>query len=247
MPSKGMTVSPEYDADGNYAGSSISHHPNDAVTDQSGRVKNWEQDYYQDSRGETHHHFSETELMDERKSATDFDIDSYQQALTEAYPGLEAAIRWVETAPEFTDEDLQAYNKAFDNQDLSAMHEFYERLLPAFYASQVEQQEQVEQEDFDEDQADPELEEWFDALEEDGVINEHIEKLAYHEFSEDEIFQMEQAISSASGPEQEVLQMGIAVGNGQLTIDEAIAHITDQYGDQVAAAAYFNVIHTLSK
>ena len=242
MPRIGMTVNPEFNSDGDYVGSSIFTHPNDAATDTSGRVKDWEQDYYQDSKGELHHHFSETELMDERNGAS-FDIDAYQQALTEAIPNLEAAIRWVENAPEFTDEDLQAYNQAFDNHDLDAMNAFYERLMPAFYASQQAQEEpQNPEEESYEDMSDEEV---YDTLEEEGVIDDTLDYLMDEEFtlSQDEVSQLEtvSSVFEEGSCEHEIANVGLAVAAGEIDMDDAIELVTDKFGDVAAAKAYFKL------
>ena len=243
MPQYGMTVTPEYDGDGNYVSSNISGHPNDSTVDHSGRVRGWESDYYENSKGETHHHFSETELTEERKSATDFDIDAYQVALTEAYPGLEAAIRWVENAPEFTDEDLQAYNKAFDNQDLTAMHEFYERLLPAFYAAQQQDAQPVEEEETSYDELSDN--DYYDTLNEQGVIDETFAELSDPEYqlTDSQVEQLDTVMNvfDEDTVEHEIANVGIAMSNGEIDFEEALSILTAQYSDGQIARAYYKL------
>lgn len=242
MPQKAMQVDPVYSSDGDYLGSEISHHANDGHVDHSGRVRGWESDYYEDSTGQVHHHFSETELSDERSSPTDFQMDSYQQALVESIPNLEDAIRWVEHSPSFTQEELEAYNQALDNQDLDAIHAFYERLMPLYYEALQNSQQAPEEALEDVDMSDEEV---YQTLEEEGVIDETIDYLIADDFelTYEQVDQLETVASvfDEGTCEHQIANVGMSVANGDLSMDEAITIVTEQFGDVEAARAYFKL------
>lgn len=247
MPSKGLTVTPDYDADGNYSGSTVSTHPNDYATDNSGRVVNWEQDYYQDSYGETQHRFSGVELQSERQGPTDFDMEAYKDALVAEHPELDQALQWAADSPHFTQEEIDAYNYALDNEDLEAINEFYERLLPLFAEeNQFVETEAEEEESFDDDSD----EAYYEQLDESGVIDSTIDDLMDEGYSidEDGVYQLETVTETfeEGTAEHAIAQAGLMVTAGELTMEDAIAYVTEAFGDAKAAKAFFQLQEILN-
>ena len=241
-----MTVDPVYNSDGDYVGSQIHSHPNDGHTDHSGRVKNWEQDYYQDSTGQVHHHFSDTVLEDERSSPTDFKMSDYEQALVDSIPNLVEAIDWAETADDFTKEELEAYNQALANQDLQGINAFYERLMPLYYEALQESQEAPEEVQQEEDMSDEEV---YQTLEEEGVIDETLDQLFddSYEITDEQVNQLDTVMSvfEEDTCEHQIANVGISVARGEITMEDAVTLITEQFGDAQAAKAYFKLTSIL--
>lgn len=242
MPNRPMQIDPVFNDDGDYVGSQVHQHSSSSHVDHNGMVKNWESDYYEDSKGQIHHHFEDTVLEDERSSPTDFQMDSYQQALVESIPNLESAIRWVEQSPSFTEEELVAYNQALDNQDLDALHAFYERLMPLYYEALQESQEAPEEVSEDVEMSDEEV---YETLEQEGVIDETIDYLIADDFelSEQQVDQLDTVaeVFSENTAEHQIANVGMSVARGDLTMDEAITIVTEQFGDVEAARAYFKL------
>ena len=247
MPNRGMQVDPAYDNEGNYAGSVIVGNPRDNAVDNSGRVKGWEQDYFQDYYDQVHHHFENVELQDE-SSPQHFEMSDYEQALVESIPNLVDAINWAESAANFTDEELEAYNQALDNQDLGAINAFYERLMPLYYQALEEAGETPEESVEDDSEVDLDSlsdDEFYQAIEAEGIVDETLDELIDPDYSldEDAVDQLETVTSvfDEGTCEHHIAAAGIAVANGKITMEEAITLVTEQFGDAQAAKAYFEL------
>lgn len=238
------TVSPVVDSEGNYVGSSISHHAAEATTDNSGRVKGWQNDYYEDNQGDTHHRFQETQLEGESES---FDFISYSDSLIEATPNLKSAITWASNNPVFSDAELADYNQAIQNEDLGAINAFIERLLPLYeeanLSSSTEEDNEEETEEFDET-------DYYLQLEENGVIDSTLDELTSEEFVIDS--QGEEQLSAVMDSFEEgtaehtIAEMGLMVASGEIDMIEAIELVTEQFGDAAAATAYYRLQNILN-
>jgi hypothetical protein len=57
---------------------------------------------------------------------------------------------------------------------------------------------------------------------------------------------MNAAMSQVDGIQAEVLAMGIAVGNGEISMQDAILELSQEYGDSAVTAAYFNVLNLIN-
>jgi uncharacterized LabA/DUF88 family protein len=232
------TVNPVVDEQGNYLGSTISHHGADAATDNSGRVKGWQNDYYEDNQGETHHRFSEAELRDE---GGDFNFESYTDALMEATPNLRNAISWASNNPVFSEAELADYNQAIQNEDLGAINAFIERLLPLYEeASETSDVEDSSEEPEEFDETD-----YYLQLEESGVIDETLDELIAEDYVIDSEGEQQLSAVLESFPEgsaeHAIAEMGLRIADGSIDMTEAIELVTQQFGDAAAATAYFRL------
>lgn len=249
---QGVTVEPSYDAEGNYVDSVIKGHPNDAATDHTGQSRGWQNDYYQDEYGNTHHLFEDTQLADPSEPQS-FDFDEYQANLEQTIPHLYDAIQWVADSEAMPIEELEAYNQAIDNEDLATMHVFYERLLPLYEQALLEagiDPEEITEEEYSEDEDLTEDEQAYLELEEEGVIDQTLEYLMDDEFYLDGT-QAEQLSNvlyafDEDTAEYQIAQVGLQVANGDVDMADAIAYVTEMFGDVAAAKAYYQLQEVLN-
>jgi hypothetical protein len=240
------TVNPVVDDQGNYLGSTISHHPAEATTDNSGRVKGFSNDYYEDNQGQTHHRFQDVELESDSPSA--FNFLDYTDALIASTPDLKPAIEWAGNSNAFTPQEIEEYNIAVENEDLDAVNAFFDRLIPLYHEhgeALLNQEDTKSQEELEEEYEDS-LDEWYVNLDSEGVIDQTLKELQNTTFTNDDISTMNAAMSQVDGIQAEVLAMGIAVGNGEISMEEAILELSQEYGDSAVTAAYFNVLNLIN-
>ena len=249
----GVTVEPAYDSEGNYVDSVIKAHPNDAATDHNGMSRGWENDYYQDEFGQTHHLFEDTQLADPSEPQS-FDFDDYQTNLEQTIPHLYEAIQWVADTEAIPIEELEAYNQAIDNEDLATMHMFYERLLPLYEQAMAEQGIDLEEtediEQFFDDEEVSDDDEFYQNLEEEGVIDQTLDYLMDEDFelSQSQIYALDSVTYAyeEGTPEHAIATVAMDVATGYTSMEDAIAQVCETYGDVAAAKAYFSLQQLLN-
>ena len=88
-------------------------------------------------------------------------------------------------------------------------------------------------------------EEVYETLEQEGVIDETIDYLIADDFelSEQQVDQLDTVaeVFDENTAEHQIANVGMSVARGELTIDEAITIVTEQFGDVEAARAYFKL------
>ena len=223
------------------------------ITHRQGNADLIQQDYIEQPNGTFKHIYQDVHLESDRQDTGNwFAMGEYQQALVESMPDLPAAIKWVEHSPDFTAEELQAYNAAFDSQDLKTMNEFYERLMPLYRQAVAEQQHPQQSPDLTDDDGEfksdnVDVEEWFDELSDD-FIDSTVNSLYETEFDADSVEIMDSLATQyePGGAHFEILQVGQQIANGSLTVDDAIDQITSEFGEAMAAAAYIELQHMIA-
>lgn len=246
---RAVTVEPAYDADGNYVDSVVRGHANDAATDHTGQSKGWQNDYYEDAQGNTHHVFENVSLEDET-SPQGFDFDDYQSSLLQSIPNLYDAIDWAVESPSISQEERDAYNQAVDNEDLSGIHAFIERLMPLYEQALAEEGYQETDEEPSEEETDLTDEEFYEQLDAEGLIDQNLDYLMDEDFSlteeeADRLDSIRYAFDEGT-PEHSIAVCGAQVLNGEITMEEAIDLVTQEFGDVAATKAYFNLQQLLN-
>ena len=147
MPSQGYTVNPVYSDDASeqsIVDLEVIGSRNAVGND--GLVKNWQNDYYEDSQGQLHHRFEEVELNDE-SDLTSFDEDEYIELLIDSNPVFPHALQWA--SENMSESELEEYNRLIDTSDLDDLHMAMDWLVEQYQmfgdASEADEPEQVEE------------------------------------------------------------------------------------------------------
>ena len=237
-------VTPVANADGTVVDFTVSNHRelHHGLVDPTGA------DYREHNDGSIHHVMEDVTL---EESDGGFDFDTYAQALRDVYPQMNGMLQYAATnmPPEFSIE----FNQAVQNQDLDSIGQYLHQLAERYESETgnvILQQEDQEQED-NPDELDPnqaELQEWYADNITDEFIDETLDTLVSNDLTEDHYYVMEEALGSVAegSAESAILEVGMAVAQGQMDMTSAINHIVDQYGEAQAAAAYIQLSHLLN-
>ena len=206
-----------------------------------------EGDYVETHEG-VKHRFQDVVLTDEHLEGS-FDFTSYASDLNTAYPSLQSAIAWAAkgNAHGF---DVAGFNAAIDNQDLTEINAGAERLIALYQEANQAPPEQIPDDDDDESDEDEftDLDDWFVENVTDEFIEETIDQISDSSFTSDQVTAMEDLSSSyePGSVESAILQLGVAIGNGSMTGDDAIAWALENYSESQLAAAYIQLSQQLN-
>ena len=220
-------ITPEVDAEGNYIGSSLE------VRGEGYWKGDQTELYQQDLYGNTTHIFDGVEIED--PEGTPYQDSDYLEALVELHGGnsqFQTKLAW---AAENLDPSRVAwFNEALDKGDTNSLNEAFDWLSGEYEAALDAPEEDIEED------TDPEaIEDWFEEIP-DEVIDDQLDHLLNLEIGESEVEQLESAAQyfDAGTPESAIIMYGIAVANGQLSIEDAIEQVTSSYGEAAAFKAY---------
>jgi hypothetical protein len=228
-----LTVSPSVDAEGNYTGSSIEQH--------SEGLWKGDQGYIQLDNGDYTNAFADVEIEEDDSSA--FQEDSYVDALVESVGGRAQYNAMTEWAYQTQSPDvIEWFNSCIDSDDLNQLNQAIEWLANQYAEANAEAlaEASVTSEEESLEDTDPtDVDEWFETIS-DEVIDAELDTLLTYEFGEQEAEQLESAAQyfDANTTEASVIMYGIAVANGQVSIEDAIQQVTDSYGESEAYRAY---------
>jgi hypothetical protein len=228
------TVNPVVSEDGTYLGSEIADNSNHDW-------KSLQNEYVETFDGRIAHRFADVELEDEAQEGK-FDFIDYATSLRQANPTLDAAIVWAAQggAAGF---DIQGYNDAVDAEDLDKINQLTEQLCGLYAEAQVEGQPEPL-----EDDEPSELDEWFDQNVSDEFIAETVEAITEADFTEDQVMQLQdlQDQYQPDSIESVILQLGVGIGNGDITGEEALDFALQNFGEAELAKAYLELSNILN-
>ena len=204
---------------------------------QEGVWRGGEQDYYQDSKGQTHHLMENVELVEEQGG---FNQTEYEHDVAVAAFGSVAnfnqAAAWV--AHNAPTELLQNFNDDVNSGDFGRIERALEWLKTEFTEGNTHPTEDPT----DAEQDDDALDEWFYGLS-DEVVDDTVETLLSTELgsAEAEILANLESEYPEGSIHAAILNIGQEVASGYLDMYEAIEAITEAYGEAAAAAAYYEL------
>lgn len=208
-----------------------------------------ENDYVQMEDGSFQHVFQNVELEDET-GPQGFDFEEYVSGIQQVYPDLNDAVQWSignELVPEYL---AIEWNNALDTQDLGRVNEIAEQLInlylennEGYVPEESDGTPPLEDEEYEEQTTD----EWFESIP-DEVLDETVDDLLDAEFTQDQVYAMQELHQQfdETSTEALMLEMGMSVSQGQLSMAEAIEIAIENYGEAEAAKAYFTLQNYLS-
>ena len=182
-----------------------------------------------------------------------FNQSDYEALVLEADPEASYALDVLQTsqlAQEMMGMDkIRAYQQALRDGNLDGIHQGLEQIKEI--AAQVQELEDAPNEDEveeDLDENDRATAEWFDNIPDEVLDNEIDSLMDVEGYSEDEQQQMSWLLDQqpAGSVEADILEMGLAVANGQIGMADAINAVVDKHGDFKSAAAYVRLQQVMS-
>ena len=198
-------------------------------------------DMYETSEGELHHRFEDVELQSEGEPFDESEADQMiVEAVMDLYPHYDALSDYIAATRTF--EEIQAYNQAVDTNDFESILPFLEQINDEYIANGGFFEETNIQDDQPLEDQQEAVEEWFASVD-DEVIDDTLDELFATEYDELDLQLLNEAFENVEhgSPHAAILQAGIEIGNGMLTMEQAIDRVASQYGDAVAAAAYYEL------
>ena len=207
------------------------------------------EDFYEDEQGQMKHVMQDTQLA-EPEDAHSFDQEDYFLALQEADPRITDAI---DLAPNFfTREQIEDYDRKVNSGNLDDIHSALEYLLKNYEEWEAQSQNQsIQADNEDGDETEPneqeQVIEWFNDLS-DQDIDDAVDELYELEFDDQAVMALQDATEGfAEGSvHADILNAGLMVANGSISMDDAIETITSQHGEASATAAYFQLQQLLN-
>lgn len=183
-----------------------------------GTYRGWENDYFEDSEGNSHHRYENSYLKSEQDEGIHFNNADYAQALLQSTPGLSQALKWADGGLDA--EFVQYLNQEFNSGDPDKMNPAIELLMEQFNEFGNRPVEEVREES-----EDPEVDELSE--EEAQILTEAVEMLEGQE-PEGEYMadQWQEAVQQAEASGDETYAMVAAATAafhaGDVTAEEAI-------------------------
>jgi hypothetical protein len=225
-----VTINPVVSDSGEYLGSEIA--------DNRSGWSSSDADIIERSDGSRAHIFGDVELDDE---VDGFNFDAYAADLRSAYPALDDAIAWASRtgAAGF---DVDGYNTAIDVEDLEAINAYSEKLIAMY-----EEALQSTDEETTEEVEPTELDEWYNEIDSD-VIDTVVDEIADASYSYEQVSQMEELAEqyTPGSTESTILSLGVAIGNGDMSGEEALQWALDNFNEAELTRAYFQLQQQLS-
>lgn len=223
-----VTINPVVSDSGEYLGSEIAE-------SRSGWSSS-DNDIVERSDGSRAHIFGDVELSDE---VDGFDFDAYAADLRSAYPALDNAVEWASRtgAAGF---DVDGYNNAIDVEDLEAINAYAEKLIALY-------EEAATQEEVDTNEEPTELEEWYNEIDSE-VIDATVDEIADADYTYEQVSQMEELAEqyAPGSTESTILSLGVAIGNGEMSGEEALQWALENFNEAELTRAYFHLQQQLA-
>ena len=193
------------------------------------------------------HRFQDVTLESEQNEGH-FDFSDYATTLNTAYPSLQSAIAWAAKggAPSF---DAAAFNASVDKQDLTEINAGAERLIALYEeANQAPPEKPVDEADDSDEEEFTDLDDWYVENVSDEFVESTLSQITDASFDSTQVEAMQDLASSyeAGTPEAAILRLGVAIGNGQMSGDDAISLALDKFSEPQLAAAYIRLTQQLN-